>query len=134
MTEKTRKEKFMKLLVAFFAGALLVGCSATEIRPQAQQIRITNQEPRGCKYLGEVTGNQGNFFTGKWTSNENLETGARNTMKNKAAELGGNVIVMLSNRAGETGSYGRFGGSNQQTNVVYTGTVYRCRTTSVARK
>jgi hypothetical protein len=80
--------------------------------------------------LGEATGNQGNFFTGAWTSNENLETGARNDLKNKAAGMGGNVVVLLTNRAGVTGSAGQYGGSMQQTNVTVTGTVYRCPTAS----
>ena len=110
--------------------AVLVGCQATPINSRARSIRITTNEPANCRYLGEVTGNRGNFFTGGYTSNANLEEGARNDMKNKAADLGGNVIHMLSNRAGETGSYGQYGGGSQQTNVTYTGAVYRCAKTA----
>src|SRR4051812_9254343 len=91
---------------------LVVGCAAAKIKPGADKVRFAHNEPTGCKYLGEATGNQGNFFTGGWTSNSNLETGARNELKNKAAELGGNVVVLLTNRAGQTGSYGQYGGSS----------------------
>ncbi|WP_131701662.1 DUF4156 domain-containing protein, partial [Enterobacter hormaechei] len=77
-------------------------------------------------FLGEVTGSQGNFFTGGWTSNSNLETGARNDLKNQAYSMGGNVVVILTQRAGQTGSAYFGSGSSQQTNVTLSGTVYRC--------
>lgn len=104
----------------------LAACAAAQVRPGAERVRFAQQEPQGCEYLGEATGNQGNFFTGAWTSNSNLETGARNELKNKAAEMGGNVVVLLTNRAGSTGSVGYYGGHQSQTNVVMTGTVFRC--------
>ena len=86
-----------------------------------------NTEPTGnCTFLGEVTGSQGNFFTGGWTSNSNLETGARNDLKNQAYSMGGNVVVILTQRAGQTGSAYFGSGSSQQTNVTLSGTVYRC--------
>jgi hypothetical protein len=117
----------MKKFVMGAALLLLSGCAAQPLTPGAEKIRIMQTEPKGCKYVGEATGNQGNFFTGGWTSNENLETGARNTLKNKAMEMGGNVIVMLTNRAGQTGQANAWGGgSSQQTNAVITGTVFNC--------
>ena len=103
-----------------------LGCAAVQLNPAGQKVRFMQAEPKGCKYVGEATGNQGNFFTGPWTSNANLETGARNILKNKAAEMGGNVVVLLTNRAGQTGSVSREGGGMQQTNVTLSGTVYDC--------
>lgn len=115
---------------ALVCSAVLAGCAAAPLMPEAHQVRIVTNEPAGCKYLGEVTGNQGNFFTGGFTSNANLETGARNEMKNEAAKLGANVVQMLTNRAGQTGSMslsgGTGGGSTEQTNVTYTGIAYKC--------
>jgi hypothetical protein len=105
---------------------LFAGCAAETLKPGAENVRFFQSEPKGCKYVGETTGNQGNFFTGGWTSNANLETGARNTLKNNAYEMGGNAIVVLTNRAGQTGSYGEYGGSSQQTNVTLSATVYKC--------
>ena len=119
--------------LALALGSLLAwyGCSANPLNPAAQKVRIVTTEPTGCEYLGEVTGNQGNFFTGGWTSNADLETGARNDLKNQAAQLGGNTILLLTTRAGQTGSFGvnngSGGGSSAQTNVTYVGTVYRCK-------
>lgn len=116
----------MKRLVMTAATLLLAGCSAQQLKPGADKIRVFQTEPKGCKYLGEATGNQGNFLSGGWTSNENLETGARNTLKNKAMEMGGNAVAILTNRAGNTGSFGQYGGGMSQTNVTLAGTVYNC--------
>ena len=110
----------MKKITVVFLTAVVAGCAAVPINLGAELVRITNSEPgKECKFLGDVTGNQGNFFTGPLTSNESLETGARNDMKNKAAAMGGNVVAILTQRAGHTSS-------GQQTNVTLTGNVYRC--------
>jgi hypothetical protein len=112
-----------KNLYVLLGAMLLSACSAVPLDPSAQRIRIVTSDPSGCEYLGEVTGNQGDFFTGDWTSNANLETGARNVMKNEAAKLGADTVQMLATRGGLTAS----GGSMQQTNVTYTGMAYRCK-------
>ena len=110
-------------LVAF----MLIGCAAASITPGAEKVRITSTEPgKECKFLGDITGNQGNFFTGAYTSNENLETGARNDLKNKAFAMGGNVVAILTQRAGQTGGGNSSGFGSQQTNVTLSGNVYKC--------
>lgn len=119
-----------RLISLIALGALFASCQATPLNPQASRVRMTTVEPKGCQYLGEVTGYQGGSLEGKYTSNQNLEIGARNDMKNKASAMGGNIIVMLSNRAAQTGSYSMYGGSNQQTDVAYTGTVFNCKATA----
>ncbi len=116
----------MKITIVFLA-AVMAGCAAAPLIPGSERVRITNSEPgKECKFLGDVTGIQGNFFSGPWTSNENLETGARNDLKNKAAALGGPVVAILTQRAGQTGSSGQYGGSIEQTNVAIGGNVYSC--------
>ncbi len=101
----------------------ITGCASTPLDPGAEQVRVLKKQPKGCKYLGEATGNQGNFFTGNYTSNANLETGARNDLKNKVFKMGGNAVVILTQRSGE--SY-QSGGSGGQTNVVVSGTALNC--------
>jgi hypothetical protein len=114
----------MKIVVLVFALVSILGCAAIAIKPGAEKVRVTKTEPgKECTFLGEATGSQGNFLTGDFTSNSNLETGARNDLKNKAAAMGGNVVFILTDRAGQTGGY-QSGGS--QTNVVITGNVYSC--------
>ncbi len=121
----------MTLKPLFPLMLLMAGCAANTLNAGAERIRIVTSEPTGCQYLGEATGNQGNFFTGAWTSNANLETGARNEMKNEAARLGANTVQLLSTRAGQTGSVnmsnGSGGGGSSQTNVVYVGAAYLCK-------
>lgn len=119
---KLSSVSFLVIVTSYFVAS----CSSTQLSEGSKKVRIIKQDPTGCEYLGEVTGDQGNFFTGGFTSNANLEVGARNDMKNKAFEMGGDTIVLLSDRAGVTG---QDGGSQQQTNVVYTGTVYKCEKT-----
>jgi hypothetical protein len=113
-------------LLSFCASAFVAGCAATSLQPGAEVVRITNTEPGSeCRFLGDITGNQGNAFTGGFTPNKNLDTGARNDLKNKAAALGGNLVMLITERAGQTGSFNDGGGSTQ-TNVTLTGNVYDC--------
>jgi hypothetical protein len=112
----------MKWTVVTSLGLILVGCSATPVNSGAERVRLTNTDPgKQCKLLGDVTGNQGNEFTGPFISNANLETGARNDIKNKAAAMGGNVVYILTQRAGQSGIT-----PGRQTNVTLSGNVYRC--------
>lgn len=115
-----------QLIFLTVAALLLAGCGATTLIPGAERVRLTRDEPKECEYLGEVVGNQGGALTGPMTSNADLEQGAINDMKNRAFKMGGNVVYIISNRAGETGNYNRDSGGSQQTNVVYVGSVYRC--------
>ncbi|KTC76999.1 DUF4156 domain-containing protein [Legionella brunensis] len=110
---------------------LMSGCASIKLDPQANRIIASpNPAPKGCRYVGQVVGNQGNFFTGDWTSNKNLEEGAMNDLKNKASRLGANYIQLITNRAGNTGSISGFDGNvsghMSQTNVTNLGNAYLC--------
>lgn len=112
-------------------SVLISGCASIKLDPQATRIVASpNPAPKGCKYLGQVVGNQGNFFTGDWTSNKNLEEGAMNDLKNKANKLGANYIQLITTRAGNTGSMsgfdGNISGHMSQTNVTNLGNAYFC--------
>jgi len=123
-----------KMLVALSItlGALaLGGCSASQLSPGAQKVIISGQKaPKGCKYVGLVTANQGNFFTGGFTSNQNLQEGAFNDLRNQAYKMGGNRVVLLMSHAASTGGGGAYSGTgmgaDSETNVAITGSVYRC--------
>jgi len=116
----------MKKLFPLLAVLSLGACSALPLQEGASLVRLTHQEPSSdnCKFLGDVTGNQGDFFTGGYTSNADLETGARNDIKNQASKMGGNLVYLLTQRAGQTG--GGYGGDLEQTNVTLSGNVYHC--------
>ena len=52
----------------------LLGCAATQLNPNAQSVLVSPDKPTGkCAYLGQATGSQGNFISGGWTSNKNLD-------------------------------------------------------------
>jgi hypothetical protein len=110
-----------RLAATFVIVIVLAGCSAIHAKPGAELVRVTNTEPgRECKFLGDVTGSQGNRFTGGYTSDAHLEEGARNDLKNKAFALGGNVVYLLLQRESQTGM------SHDRKNVTLAGNVYRC--------
>lgn len=117
----------MRYILLIISVIGISACSSIPLEPGAMSVRLTNSEPtKECQFLGDITGNQGDFFTGEFTSNEDLETGARNDLKNKAYQMGGNVIYLLTQRAGQTGSYGDEFGGFSQTNVTLSGNVYDC--------
>lgn len=106
------------------AAALLSSCSSIPLNTGASQVIVSpNPVPKGCVYKGQVVGNQGNFFTGDWTSNKNLEEGALNDMKNQAHNAGANYVQLITNRAGNTGSANS---GWEQTSVTNSGNAYSC--------
>lgn len=112
----------MKNCLLLCSLAALVGCAANTALPEAQKVEIVNELPdkNRCKFLGEVVGSQGNWFTGDWTSNKNLVVGARNELRNETHALGGNVVYVqaLSNSS----AWGAMG----TTNTTAVGKAYSC--------
>ncbi len=111
--------------------ASLLGCAASQLKPGAERIIVSRSPaPDGCKFVGTVTGSQGNAISGPVTSNRNLAEGAMNDLKNKALGLGANYVVLETNQAGFTssGEIRRGTGSShgQQTDVTNVGTAYSC--------
>lgn len=123
-----------RILTLSAAAALLASCASIPLDPQAARIIASpNPAPKSCKYLGQIVGNQGNFFTGDFTSNRNLEEGAMHDLKNQAVKIGANYIQLVTNRAGVTGSMhgttgynGYVSGHSTQTNVTNLGNAYKC--------
>ena len=115
--------RHVRSLILLLSACALAACAPRRWPRAASNVRITHNEPgKGCAFLGDVTGSQGDFLRGAITSNADLETGARNDLKNRAAAMGGNVVYLLTQRAGQTGRKDH----SEQTNVTLTGNVYRC--------
>jgi hypothetical protein len=113
------------------AIAVSVGCAVVPLTPGAEKVIVTRQpQPKSCKFLGSVVGQQGGAFSGPWTSNRNLAQGALNDTRNQALELGGNYVTLETDRAGVTGSGSSYEGTggyySEQTDVTKTGNVYIC--------
>ncbi len=111
------------LLAATAAAAIaLTGCMAHSVTPQAQKVVIVQSLPTQfqCTYKGEVVGSQGNWLTGGWTTNRNLALGARNDLRNEAAKLGANVVVI-------TETLNSTDEDNSLENITHVGRAYICR-------
>lgn len=113
--------KFILSLVVLCSIGLSA-CSAIPVNENARHIEIVDQSynTSNCQYRGEVVGSQGNWVTGDYTSNENLIIGARNDMKNKAYELGANIIVIQN--MSNSSAWGSLG----TTNSTSIGKAYLC--------
>lgn len=128
----------VKFCYVFFLASL-TGCAATAINPEARHVIVSpNAAPKGCQYVDQIVGNQGNFFVGNYTSNAHLEEGAMNDLRNKAYVTGANYVQLVTTRAGMTGAmqgtYDRGGfmsGSTAQTNVTNVGNAYKCPPKSI---
>lgn len=100
-------------------SGMILGCAAKQLNPAAAKVRVLNAPPDSkCQYLGQVIGSQGNFFTGAYTLDANLQQGALNDLRNQAAVLGGNVVVLLTDKVGLT--------EGSERNVTTVGNVYQC--------
>ncbi len=123
-TLSTLSRDALRIASLLACATTLAACAPTALTSgAATNVRITHNEPgKECVFLGDVTGSQGNFLAGVITSNADLETGARNDLKNRAAAMGGNVVYLLTQRAGQTGGKDH----QEQTNVTLSGNVYRC--------
>lgn len=90
------------LLFFIFAAIFSSGC-ATTLSNKGSLVRVTSQaeEVKDCKYLGQVTSSSSwGGFAATGLGFEN----AMNELKNKAAEMGGNVLLtqVISNTMGGT--------------------------------
>jgi hypothetical protein len=101
------------------AAATICGC-AKFIKPDAEPILIVAHDPDSkCTPIGDVEGHQGNWLTGTFTSDADLEAGARNDLKNNTLAKGGNVILVTAPPATKKGLIG-----NQT--VSFSGKAYKC--------
>ncbi|MFZ1873368.1 MAG: DUF4156 domain-containing protein [Chania sp.] len=87
----------IKALLGLSAALLLAGCSSSnELTAAGQQIKFTDTKPPAeCQLIGEVTGTQSNWLSGTGGEGSSVR-GAANDLRNKAAEMGGNVIYGAS--------------------------------------
>ena len=101
---------------------MFAGCAANPLNKGAEGVEIVNasKDVKICAFVGEVMGTQGNRFSGGFTPNENLMMGARNAIKNDAARLGANaVLIQQQNNT----AYFIAGGTSNSTLI---GKAYKC--------
>jgi hypothetical protein len=114
-------EKY-KLSTILVLAILSNSCAATKVLKEARSIELVNEKPNPskCKFVGEIVGSQGNWFTGDLTSNKDLVIGARNELRNEAYNLGANVVYIQDMK--NTNAWGSLG----TTNTTAVGKAYKC--------
>ena len=104
----------LQLAMLVLAG----GCVTTQLTPEAQAVRITSnpEAVRGCEVLGEVKGSD--RMNGGMLGQGAAEENSRRRLRNAAAKLGANVVLV------ESANVAVLGGTSQR------GEAYRCSTAS----
>ncbi|STX81642.1 putative outer membrane lipoprotein [Legionella busanensis] len=104
----------------------LMGCSNNvALLPEAQKVTVTQSHAaiKHCKNLGKLMASDVNGVSQAYQSHEHLYQDELNILKNQTAQLGGNTLVIISDKATYAG--------NPQTHLVDThrleGIAYQCR-------
>ena len=99
-------------------SALMLSACVTALTQGGSSVRVTSNPDvvSECEFLGEV---QGSSQTGGALAGRG-DRDAMNEVRNAAAELGGNVVFLMTSSAGFTGARSR-------------GEAYKCETTPPER-
>nr|WP_024965923.1 DUF4156 domain-containing protein [Pantoea sp. IMH] len=110
------------LLGLSVAAVLLAGCSSSNntLSAAGEKVTFTDQQPGSeCQLLGNLTGSQSNWLSGAGGEGSSLR-GAANDLRNRAADMGGNVIY------GATSPTQNFWSSFAPLDSKMSGQVYKC--------
>jgi uncharacterized protein YbjQ (UPF0145 family) len=107
----------MRKLLILASFAAVTGCVTTRLSPAAETVRLTTnpEAVRGCELVGDIDASdrmQGGMM-GQMAAEEN----ANRRLRNKAVEMGANVVLVGQSTTGMSGSRVR-------------GEAYRCAATS----
>jgi hypothetical protein len=113
----------MKKLITACCLLVLTGCAANPLNKGAERVEIMTavKEVKKCTYVGDSIGSQGNRFSGTFTPNENLLLGARNGIKNDAARLGANAVLIQQ----QQNSQHELSGGTANSTLI--GKAYKCQ-------
>ena len=112
---------YLKTVLPF---CLLVGCAAKPILPGSEIVMLSKElAPAGCRYVGGVSGTQGNFLTADFTSDANLVHGARNQLRNTANAMRANYVQIVTESLSHNTADGGLGGTYS---AVVIGNAYIC--------
>lgn len=91
-----------RLAILWFA--LLAGCVTTHLTPDGERVRVTSSSDasKGCKLVGPIDASD--RMNGGMVGQMAAEENAQRRLKNKAAEMGANLVVLASSTTGMSGS------------------------------
>ncbi|WP_312416509.1 DUF4156 domain-containing protein [Pseudescherichia sp.] len=80
------------------AALLLAGCSSSNtLTAGGQSVRFVEDKPGAeCHYIGTATGKQSNWLSGQHGDEGGSMRGAAISLRNHAAEMGGNVLYSVT--------------------------------------
>jgi len=113
----------VKIYLIILLSFIIISCSSmAQKNPDNRPIRliqknelniITDGKAPDCRYLGEVIGSEGHWYTYLFVSNRKLTQGALDDMYNRANAMGANVVYVSDN-------------INFVTSVTFYGQAYFC--------
>lgn len=108
----------IRLLCCGSVLATLLGCSTAALSTRGSAVRVVSEAEGECSEVGTVTG-KGGGYGGEWVPNDELVEYATNDARNKAAELGANVVQLDPPQLGSD--------KGTTTSAIRTGVAFRCR-------
>lgn len=116
---------FKTLSKITFIAIILGGCAAKPLLPGSQAVVLSkNPPPAHCQFLGEVRGNQGNFWTAEFTSDADLVQGARNELRNAATNIGASYVQVETEVFSQNTADDSLGGTYS---AIVIGNAYQCQ-------
>lgn len=85
---------------------MMSGCTANaHLTPEGEKVMIyTSQPPKNCEFIGEVNAYDRNGVSQSYQSHEHLIKDGQNILRNKAAELGANTLIISKHNQTYTGN------------------------------
>lgn len=123
----------MRIHIAFLCAVAALGptgCMAKRLSDGGATVTTVSRAPHRCERLGDVAGRSGGMLVGDMTSVRDLDLGARNDLRNRAAKLGADTVQIV-HREGVTPD--TFAGQSALNEVRFTGVAWRCGNRSAAR-
>lgn len=92
-----------KIHLITLLGFIIASCSTVQKKPDNKPVRliqknelsiILNGKTPDCRYLGEIIGSEGHWYSYLFISNRKLTQGALNDLYNRANAKGANVVFV----------------------------------------
>ena len=100
-------KRLLKIYTTIFLVILIASCSnLAKKNPDNKSVRMIHKyelnirntgDTPDCRYLGEVIGSEGHWYTYLFISNKKLVQGAINDLHNNANAIGANIVYISDN-------------------------------------
>ncbi|MCF7971732.1 MAG: DUF4156 domain-containing protein [Methylococcaceae bacterium] len=112
--------RFLKRTVPLFI--LMINSCAIDLNEGAGIVQLIYAQPKkeACEFIGQASASDGGMVSGDFMSDADIHKGAANQMKNKAYEMGGN-LVYIHQQFDENAKL-----TSTKTKQTMMGFVYRC--------